>query len=72
MIFLIYKCKDGGSDCLYIAQSMDDEEKSETNSYKGGVVIKDGKVTEILSPTFENEVVAGEVPNFIKVNQKLK
>lgn len=67
-----YKCKDGGSDCLYIAQSMDDEEKSETNSYKGGVVIKDGKVTEILSPTFENEVVAGEVPNFIKVNQKLK
>ncbi len=67
-----YECKDGGSDCIYVAQSMDDEEKSETNSYKGGVVIKDGKVTEILSPTFENEVVAGEVPNFIKVNQKLK
>lgn len=51
---------------------MDDEEESETNSYKGGVVIKDGKVTETLSPMFENEVVAGEVPNFIKVNQKLK
>ncbi len=67
-----YKCKNGGSDCIYVAQSSGDEEESETHHYKGGVVIKDDKVTEALSPMFENEVVAGEVPNFIKVNQKLK